>query len=672
MLDSLINLYPTIKDEYKQIDIINRIGYLYYTVDIEKTLEYAQLGLKRSEKINYHEGKGTALNTMSIYYDVSGDIDKALALNKEVLHIGEETHNDFLITISCNNIANKYDTKGEPQEAIKYYQRAITISEKNEDAGNLILGFANLAMVFDKLNERKKANFYYLKAKKIQDLHPERAMYCWFYGILGDWYFKISNNDEAKRCYNISLTESKKRNDKRAIVSLNLSLSKLHLTQNKIKLAEQNIRTAIQTSQLIGDRTSTLSAEIGLLELYLNTKQLKNANTLGRNLLDTVQVYKYTAEEMKIYDILSQVHLQKEDYKKGYELNQNYLRLKDSLFAENKRIEVTKIEEKYQSEIKEKENIVLRSQQKEQAVLLKSQQKLGLALIAIIFLTSLIGLLIYRAYKDQRNSSKELEQKVIERTKALMESNSALKKSNEELERFAYIASHDLREPLRNISGFTKLLQRELPDKLSPTANEYLTFIIKSTKQMHTLIEGVLDYSRVTKNDDELIDVDFNSILSNIKETLILTLEKKQGNIIIENSLCKKIANPSKIYFLFKNLIENGLKYNQSTLPEVRIGCNKIDNQTVYYVSDNGIGIEEAYKEKVFEMFKRLNNREKYEGTGLGLSICKKIVEEQGGKIWIDTQQKNGATFYFTLESPKQKENKKPLEHAKIPATSIT
>ncbi len=671
LLDSLINLYPQIEDERKQVDIINKIGYRFYMVDIEKTLEYGQKGLDLSEKIDYPMGKGMALNVLSIYHDVNGDIEKSLALDKQVLEIGESIKDDFLISVACTNMANKYDTKGEPQKAISLYQRAIDISERTEDVSGQILGFANLGLLYRRLNEVENTNLYFQKAKKILDQYPEKAMYCWFYSILGDWHFKNKDNDKAEQSYNRALTESTKRNDKRAIANLNLSLSKLYLATNLTERAEQSLRIAIETTKLIGDKSLTLTAEIGLLEHYLETEQLGKANTLGNNLLAIAQEHKFTAFEMQIYRSLVQIHVKKENYKKGYELNQDYLRLKDSLFSEEKKIEVAEIEEKYQSKIREKENVLLRAEQAEQRNLLASQRKLGLALIAIIFLLSIIGLLIYLAYKAQKSSKEELEQKVIDRTKELSQSNKELEKSNEELERFAFIASHDLKEPLRSISGFTQLLQRKLPTNSSPSINECISYITKGTKQMHTLIEGVLDYSRVTQKSDEMVVVELNTVINEIKESLATTIDEKQAIIIVNNDLSRKKLNATKIYFLFKNLMENAIKFNQSEIPEVQIGCNEVEGQLIYYVSDNGIGIDQDYRDVIFEMFKRLHNRADYEGSGLGLSVCKKIVEELGGRIWIDSQKENGTTFYFTLEPSELKGNESSTHYQNSDAALV-
>lgn len=235
-----------------------------------------------------------------------------------------------------------------------------------------------------------------------------------------------------------------------------------------------------------------------------------------------------------------------------------------------------------------------------------------------------------------------LEIKVNERTEEL-------KKTNNELEQFAYVASHDLREPLRTISNFVSLFQHQYEGKLDTRADEYLKFISSSTKRMETLIKDLLDYSRVGKTDLDKTKVNCQTILNEVLHDLSNSIEENKA--IVQVDLLPTINGyPSEIKSLFQNLISNAVKFKEEDRnPEIHITAKQQDKEWLFSVKDNGIGIENQYFNKLFVLFQRLHSKEKYPGTGIGLVQCKKIVELHGGKIWVESEYGKGSTFYFTL-----------------------
>lgn len=233
----------------------------------------------------------------------------------------------------------------------------------------------------------------------------------------------------------------------------------------------------------------------------------------------------------------------------------------------------------------------------------------------------------------------------------LTKSNEALKKSNEELERFAFIASHDLKTPLHNIILFSELLKRKLEHHDDPIVQDCLSFIEDGGKRMNNLIVDVLEYSKLSKYDKDkaLGHIDLNELVVEVTDSISAYIETRGASVEVFNQLPALKWNRSKLYLLFKNLIENGLKYNQSNTPKVDVHCLKDDLNYTFVFKDNGIGIEEKYISKIFQMFYRLHNQQDYEGTGLGLSTCKKIVEEMNGSISVDSQVGIGTSFFVKL-----------------------
>ena len=227
-----------------------------------------------------------------------------------------------------------------------------------------------------------------------------------------------------------------------------------------------------------------------------------------------------------------------------------------------------------------------------------------------------------------------------------------LKSSNTELERFAYVASHDLQEPLRMVSSFLSLLETRLAEKLDPTSKQYIDFAVDGAGRMKTLIQDLLMYSRVGSNTENFAPVDLNGVNEYITKMLEEEILKSQASITLK-PLPVITANHSLISQLFLNLVTNALKYHGNNRPEIEIGCNEADGNWVFYVKDNGIGIDPKFFEKIFIIFQRLHNKTEYSGTGIGLAICKKIVDIHKGKIWVDSFPGRGSTFYFSIPKTK-------------------
>jgi len=221
--------------------------------------------------------------------------------------------------------------------------------------------------------------------------------------------------------------------------------------------------------------------------------------------------------------------------------------------------------------------------------------------------------------------------------------------TNKELEQFAYIASHDLQEPLRMITGFLDRLKQKYEDKLDEKALQYIEIAHDGALRMRQLILDLLEFSRAGRLENKPEEIDLNELLEEILDLQQESIREKEAKIIFSD-LPVIIAERMPLRQSLTNLISNALKYQASgVIPEVKIEVQKEDMHWLFKISDNGIGIEEEFHERIFEIFKRLHNRQQYSGTGLGLAICKKIVENMGGKIWVESEPGKGSTFCFTI-----------------------
>ncbi|HEX2865690.1 MAG TPA: PAS domain S-box protein [Ignavibacteriales bacterium] len=223
-----------------------------------------------------------------------------------------------------------------------------------------------------------------------------------------------------------------------------------------------------------------------------------------------------------------------------------------------------------------------------------------------------------------------------------------LKRSNEELEQFAYVASHDLQEPLRMVSNYAQMLSRRYKDRLDDRANQFIEFIVEGSMRMKMLIQDLLSFSRITTKADSFAPTDLNLVLLDVTNDLKVTIEENNAKITYEK-LPVINADSTQIRQVFQNLLSNAIKFRGLDDPEISISAERKGKQWSFAVRDNGIGISPEYFDKIFVIFQRLHDREAYPGTGIGLAICKRIVERHGGSIWVESEEGKGTAFYFTI-----------------------
>jgi len=231
---------------------------------------------------------------------------------------------------------------------------------------------------------------------------------------------------------------------------------------------------------------------------------------------------------------------------------------------------------------------------------------------------------------------------------ALEQRSKELERSNADLETFAFVSSHDMQEPLRMISNYTQLLRKRYDGKLDKEAEEYLDFANNGATTLQQLLRDLLSYSRITRADVKRMPVDMNTLINEVLRNLKLELHEKNAAVICDELLPVE-GDKNLLMLVMQNLILNGVKYNQSGKPEIRISCSRMGKEVTFCVEDNGIGIDKGHQQRIFEPFHRLHTKHEYPGTGLGLSICKKIIEKSNGKIWLESEPKQGTKFYFSL-----------------------
>lgn len=298
---------------------------------------------------------------------------------------------------------------------------------------------------------------------------------------------------------------------------------------------------------------------------------------------------------------------------------------------------------------------------------LKNQGIAELQLAVSFFVGLLINIaLLYRAYKllvrygierdtaeaEIRSLNEDLEQRVQERTFELQNANEQLKKSNEDLSRFAHVASHDLQEPLRTVASYVGLFERRYSSKLEGDAAFYLRMIVGGAKRMQSQVQDLLRYSRTDAQKLRYENFNLGALLEEVKDDLAMTIQEKSAEIRYD-ALPRMLADRTKMLQVLENLITNALKFSKPGVPaSIEVQASAEPTEWLVAVTDNGIGFEPEFGERIFIIFQRLHSIGTYPGTGIGLAICKRIVEAHGGRIWATSQPGVGSTFSFTIPRP--------------------
>ena len=259
--------------------------------------------------------------------------------------------------------------------------------------------------------------------------------------------------------------------------------------------------------------------------------------------------------------------------------------------------------------------------------------------------------LVAQRTQELEAANKQLEKEVAERIQAetlIKQTADQLARSNEELEQFAYVASHDLQEPLRVVTGYVQLLERKYKNQLDADADQFLHYIIDGVTRMQQLIADLLNYSRVGSRGKPFQSTNVRAVLDRVLVTLQKAIQES-GAAVTCDALPTVLGDDTQLAQLFQNLIGNGIKFRGEQPPRIHLSARREGDRWAFAVRDNGIGIERQYWDQIFVIFQRLHTRQKYPGTGIGLAICKRIVERHGGQIWLESQPGEGTTFHFTL-----------------------
>ncbi|MEM9917963.1 MAG: tetratricopeptide repeat protein [Bacteroidota bacterium] len=596
-----------------------RLGSIFIeSGDYHRSLEYYNLAMPIATA-----AKDTVLlanltnNTGLVYWELNQN-DEAFLRFRQTYNWAIQLQDNELLSYALNNLGIISSESGRLEESQDYYKQLIALSTKMNDSEGLSLA---------KLN-------------------------------IGVNYLEMKLYHKALKCFEECLVELKNTTDHWGVALTHLNIGDTHLRLKKYQQSYEHLDWGLAICEQYGFNDLKIDLIKTKADCLLAMGKTAEALKLAELGLALVQTGCSKPQQfIDFYQTLSDVHEKAGNLPEAFSWMKRYVALKDSFFTIDREREIAQLEISFETQQKDAENSSLKEEKINQTLLIRQRTRIALITGVAVLFFMIITLQLYLARKKARSINLVLESMVKSRTDELEEINEELEQtnrelihSNEELKRFAFIASHDLKEPLRNMGGFLSLIKKRLEvyDD-DPDLMEYLQFVEKANYQMVDLVNNVLEYSRIGTKPKAWRELTQLQRIVEELETSMANVIRERGVQLMYNSLPNIYYSSSVVKIVLKNLIENAIRYNHSDPPIIKIDYEVIDNAFYLYVEDNGIGVAPEFQDKIFNMFVRLHNRDEYNGSGMGLAFCRKLLEKNGGTISLESEEGQGCRFTIVL-----------------------
>jgi signal transduction histidine kinase len=682
--DSLRQTIALMENDTLKVKALNDLAFKYRNFAPEKTIALAEEALALSKKLNSSFNRPRSLSFIGVGYQRLGKLGKALEYYTIAKETAFQIGDNVELAYAYHNIGTVYNWQNDYKKAIELFYKSLKIFEEINDKRGIAYANNSLSLIASKQGNLDLALKHAKQTLEIREFLQDKRGIAVAYNRLGEVYTKKEDTENALIYFFKNIDYYNKINDLEGLAFTNINIAKVYMNAKDYQQVLIFSKKGVDYHSKIGNYGVVVEGLYQMTEASFYQKKYRNTKKYAQEIIPNAKKYNRAEILFKTYLLLAKVNKVEGNYQVALNYHEDYVRSKDSLFNAETYRKVGWEQGSFEIFKKEQENLLLKEKEAVNNVLIQKQQILQWSLITGLFLVSLFVIVLIRVNQQRNRDNKllreqneqierqkiaitrqaleltkaqnqlklyneDLEKQVEKRTIELQTSNQNLEQANSELRTFNYIASHDIKEPIRNIGNYAGLIFRKLPNDLKVNLGDYFQTIKQSTSQLYTLIEDFAKYTSFSKNEViEMQPVDLSILLSSVTSNLNETIQKYNGKVNY-NDLPNIHSSLFLLYTIFKNLIENGLKYNQSPIPTVEISYHQTETHHQIIVSDNGIGISEEYHDKIFEMFKRLHHRGEYEGSGIGLAIVKLCTDKLEGTVEIESEEEKGSRFIISI-----------------------
>jgi signal transduction histidine kinase len=586
-----------VKDSLR-VELYNQEAWQYKNTIPDTARQRALAAIELARGIDFPKGIADGLHILGMVQWSRGDRAGALDYYLQALGIRRVINDSLGLGRSYNNIGNVYFAQENYDSALVYYQQGRDIRSSLRDIMGLIYSLSNLGDVALEMDNITKAKQYYDQSEQLARRENAATAIAHVKGRLGRLSLQIGDEAEAQKNWEEALAFAEKSTDSRLIASCLLEVVRLMMLNQKVVLPQQ---------EAYARRSLELAEATGAIDLQTEAAIL-----------------------------LAQLSALKGDFDQVFFYQAHYRQLVEELVEKSKNDAITAIQAIYTLEREADEELAAEKRIGEELSKKNNRLLFGLLLSGILLMV-VLTISFFRAYRKQFAFTQALEVK-----------NNELAARYADLREFAKIASHDLKEPVRNIGAFANLLQRRNAPSLDVDAREYLAYIVAGAKNMNVLLSDLQLFTDLASQANTVRQVIYLPPLLQEAFKKQTDEQKKPGAQIIIGDLPSISGHPELLKILFGHLFQNALKFDEAEAPRIEVSYFLRGKNHQIAIKDQGIGIEKEYHTQIFDIFQRLD-KQRFEGTGMGLAICRRIVELHQGRIWLESTPGQGSTFFVEL-----------------------
>ncbi len=605
----LVHSKKVTETDYQILALVGLSENATHQNEFDQALAYAQKAkaLLGDNKVRRADALvATVYNQLSQIHFKQQDYDSMLKCSEKVLQISAKAGDVEKEINALKNIAIYHAAKSNYKKAMQYFLDSMDKSKNINYRYHTAQCLINIATIYANLyNHEDAISRYQMVLENYSDIISKNTRIV-IYNNLGNIYYFSDRLTQATNYFEKANNLAQQRNYTEMIILSLANLSRAYIAKGKINLAKEKAKMAEDLMENQGDINGRQINLLNLGHIYYLQGDFNKAMLFTSKGITAASRMKDETNEVQGYQLMSNIYQLQGDYKTALDYQLVYSKAQDKFAKEQRNRQIIDLEIKNAIKEKQKEIEQLTRENEYQALLLKQNEQIA-------------------------------------------EQNALLVAANEELRQFAYVASHDLKEPIRMIGSYTQLIERKHKHQFTEDSQTYFTYVKEGVIRMNDLLDALLKYTTVSKTEENFEAV----VLGDIAEIAVINLRvsvDESKAIINCHELPTVMSIRSLLIQLFQNLISNAIKFKKpETHPEITISAETTKDEVIIEVSDNGIGINPDYQERIFVIFQRLHTRTEYKGTGIGLAICHKIVQHVGGRIWVESEVDKGASFFIAL-----------------------